>query len=152
MGPPSYMRFVVDRNVFMRRILIVTSSGDLYTSYACFVSLHCHKIEFSLRCSQIPWRVSPVCPWTCVPSDIKYRQLQHLEILLFIMILFYMFRPLLYMPDDGHKKADTIVWNHNKYPYINGHKKADTIVWNHNKYPYIKVLCLTVFLLNFVCN
>jgi len=68
MGPPSYMRSVVDRNVVMQRIPVVAPSGDLYTSDVRFVSLHSHKIELSLRCSHISCGVSPVRPWACVPS------------------------------------------------------------------------------------
>ena len=31
MGPPSYMRSVVDRNVVMRRIIVRTRTGSRYT-------------------------------------------------------------------------------------------------------------------------
>jgi len=41
MGPPSYMRSVVDRNVVMRRM---TSLAD---AYACFKSTCCLLLQYN---------------------------------------------------------------------------------------------------------
>ena len=50
MGPPSYMRFVVDRNVVMRRVPVVC--GDAVAN----PSSHSH-----LRCSLHPFQKLPHC-------------------------------------------------------------------------------------------
>ena len=79
MGPPSYMRYVVDRNVVMRRIPVVAAVGaawPLQGSPRNGQSSHCTCSAFVLdsvcrflkRVEHAWWRVRSASPPTSLPA------------------------------------------------------------------------------------
>jgi hypothetical protein len=62
MGPPSYMRSVVDRNLVMRRILAMLSGETVVQYFANHADCHsrnCVRKMQKERCAEIPIARSP---------------------------------------------------------------------------------------------